>query len=494
MTWLRRCYVPALFVILSATAFIVPWRTPPVAADEPKPAAEEKWLVDRSLTLTPRTEPKPALGYRLFPLASERKEGNAVPIYLRLNFEQTDARRREWSETPTKWNVMRIDKMPLPEAKTFLKGYSRFLQQFELGARRKTAEWNYTLDQGSVIDILLPDVQTMRGFAPMLVLKVRVELADGDYTAAAHWLETGFAFSQHVGNGPFLINRLVGVACANQFADCTLDFVEQPDAPNLYWSLTALPRPLIDLRDALEFEYSFAEMQFSDLAELDRPRSPEQWDAVLKKVRTEIQRIAGAGDESGGDKTKPLAGTAPEDPASKSPDLPSARKYLTERRKLAADKVEAMPPAQVLLLYLRDLFYEYRDDTYKASYLPYTEATRIFDEAEARRKAAPDTEAKRFADIWLPAIGKVERSQARLDRKIAALRVIEALRLHAAAHDGALPDKLNEVTLVPVPNDPGTGKAFEYQRKGEEATLTSRIPGEKLEQSGLRYRLTMLKK
>ena len=112
----------------------------------------------------------------------------------------------------------------------------------------------------------------MRGYIPMMVLKVRVELAEGDYAAAAHWLETGFAFSQHVGNGPFLINRLVGIAGANQFSDCLLDFVQQPDAPNLYWSLTALPRPLIDLRDALDFEYRMLGMEFPDLADLDRPR------------------------------------------------------------------------------------------------------------------------------------------------------------------------------------------------------------------------------
>ena len=33
-----------------------------------------------------------------------------------------------------------------------------------------------------------------------------------------------------------------------------------------------------------------------------------------------------------------------------------------------------------------------------------------------------------------------------------------------------------------------------YQRDGETATLASRIPGEKLADTGLRYRLTMKKK
>jgi hypothetical protein len=498
MNWLRRWFAPTLFVILPLSGLVLCGLTQ-TAADgakpQAKPPAEDKWFLDRSLTLSPQLEPRPALKYRLFPLASERKDGNAVPIYLRLNFEQSDAARRYWTDTPVKWNTMPIDKIPLKEAKEFLNIYKNFLRQFELGARRKTADWNYTLDQGSVRDILLPDVQTMRGYVPMMVLKVRVELAEGDYAATAHCLETGFAYSQHVGNGPFLINSLVGIACANQFTDCLFDFVQQPDVPNLYWSLTALPRPLIDMRDALDMEYRFLDMQFPDLADLDRPRSPEQWDAVLVKVRAEYQRIAGAEQRlPEGRWLEPLAGTAAADSASKSPDLLAARKYLTEHKKLASEKVDAMPPAQVLLLYMVDSYNEFRDDTFKATYLPYPGARRVFAEEEARRKAAPDTERNRFADALVPSISKIQRSQARLDRKIATLRVIEALRMHAAAHAGALPDKLSEVTIVPIPDDPGTGKPFEYQRDSDAATLMSRVPEEKLWETGLRYRLVMKKK
>jgi hypothetical protein len=325
-------------------------------------------------------------------------------------------------------------------------------------------------------------------------LRVRVALAEGEFGAAAHWLQTGFAFSRHVGDGPFLINRLVGIACGNQFADCLLDFVERPGAPNLYWPLTALPRPLIDLRESMEIEQQVMETQFPELADLDSPRSPEQWDRVLKKLRTEFATVAGLGEGEGGAKWKPIPGTTADDPASKSPDLPAARKYLVERRKLAADVVDAMPPAQVLLIYILGSYHEFRDDAFKASHLPYMQARKAFEEAAARRKAAPDTEARRFADLLLPALIKVQAAQTRLDRKIAALRVIEALRLHATANDGRLPEKLTDVTLVPVPDDPGTGQPFGYERDQDTATLTSRIPGETPEVSGLRYRLTIRKK
>ena len=112
---------------------------------------------------------------------------------------------------------------------------------------------------------------------------------------------------------------------------------------------------------------------------------------------------------------------------------------------------------------LVDTYNAFRDDCFKATYLPYPEAQRVFAEAETRRR--PHLIQRHSASPHLlPALRKVQWSQTRLDRKIAALRVIEALRMHAAAHDGALPDKLSEVTIVLIPTDPGTGEPFEYQR------------------------------
>ncbi len=491
MNRLRRWCAFALVLGLALTGHFARGQAPRTISKSAEPFSEQKWQVDRTVTLSPRAESKPALAYRLFPVFTDRKDGNAVPIYLRLNFEQNDAARRDWTETPKKWLGMPIEEMPLAEAKAFLQKYKNFFRQFELGARRKTADWNYTLDQGNVIEMLLPDMQSMRGYVPMMVLKARVELAEGNFAAAAHWLETGFAFSQHVGDGPFIINRLVGIASANQFADCLLDFVAQPEAPNLYWPATALPRPMIDLRDSMELEQQVMEMQFSDLAEIERQRSPEQWDATLKNVRKEVQLLTATETQSGDSRFRPLAGASPDDPASKSPDLARARKYLLENRKLPAAKVAAMPPAQALLLYIVGSYHEFRDDAFKAGYLPYPDARRVFAEAEARRIAAPATEARRLPDALLPAIDKVQAAETRLERKLAAFRVIEALRLHASAHDGRLPDKLSDITLVPVPDDPGIGKPFGYQRDGDIATVTSRIPGEKPEETGLRYRVVM---
>ena len=299
-------------------ALLLPLMLAPAVRAQDKPTSP--WAIDRSMSVSPQDAPVPALKYRLLPLNSELKEGNAVPIYLRLVHEQNDAARKYWTETPKPWNGVPVDKIPLDEARRFLQDHRRLLQQFDLGARRRTAEWNYTLDEGNLIEILMPDTQQMRNYAPMLILQARVAIAEGDFARAAHHLETGFAVSRQVGEGPFLVNSLVAIALASQFAGTVADLVERPGAPNLYWALTALPRPLIDLRRAQDLEFRFVQSVFPELDDPDREWTPEHWDGVLRRIRSEFRGLWMVGNPPKLPDWVPKD-SAPEDPAAKSPDL-----------------------------------------------------------------------------------------------------------------------------------------------------------------------------
>src|SRR5258708_31864704 len=74
-------------------------------------------------------------------------------------------------------------------------------------------------------------------------------------------------------------------------ADALLDMLERPDAPNLYWALSVLPRPLLNLRQEYETEQRLLEMEFPDMAELDRPRSAEDWEATLARARPHMNLV-----------------------------------------------------------------------------------------------------------------------------------------------------------------------------------------------------------
>src|SRR4051812_32226682 len=91
---------------------------PVILADEKKP--ESPWAVDRALTVSPGRVPAQAFKYRLLPLSSTLKAGNAAPIYLRLAHEQPDAAKKYITETPKPWITGPIEQMPLKDARTYL--------------------------------------------------------------------------------------------------------------------------------------------------------------------------------------------------------------------------------------------------------------------------------------------------------------------------------------------------------------------------------------
>jgi hypothetical protein len=78
-----------------------------------------------------------------------------------------------------------------------------------------------------------------------------------------------------------------------------------------------------------------------------------------------------------------------------------------------------------------------------------------------------------LATLLLPAVHKVYEASYRTERKFAAHRCLEALRVYAAEHDGKLPAALKDITEVPVPNDPYSATPFQYELKGNTATLTA---------------------
>jgi hypothetical protein len=75
----------------------------------------------------------------------------------------------------------------------------------------------------------------------------------------------------------------------------------------------------------------------------------------------------------------------------------------------------------------------------------------------------------------------------RNDRQVATLRVIEAIRMYAATHDGQLPNTLSDITEVPVPDDPVTGLPFEYKLENSKA----RLSGPTFRDVALNYEITM---
>jgi hypothetical protein len=149
-----------------------------------------------------------------------------------------------------------------------------------------------------------------------------------------------------------------------------------------------------------------------------------------------------------------------------------AKRALIERG-IAAKEVEAMPVGQAILMATSRIFEEMQDESLKCHFLPYWEAKPLLDRADnnLRRIALRQEEPLPVGSLLLPATGAARDAFARMEQRIALLRVIEALRLYGAANGGRLPKQLADITEAPIPVDPVTGKEFSYNLHGDTALL-----------------------
>jgi hypothetical protein len=112
------------------------------------------------------------------------------------------------------------------------------------------------------------------------------------------------------------------------------------------------------------------------------------------------------------------------------------------------------------------------DDSYKSTALPYPVAmVKRNEEAERFKKLETEEPANVFL-FYHAGLNRAAMTFARVDRLLAALTAVEAVRSYAAANGGRLPATLADITDTPVLDNPETGKPFEYSVQGDTATLS----------------------
>lgn len=418
----------------------------------------------QTMSLSPAAEALPALKHQLLPPLIDRINGNAVVYYGKVPAEQTAffASREIWDR------VYRVPEMTLAEiaGDDVLRNATRDSSIFgfmRLGARCQYADWQIPVREEIFPLILLPDVQQMRQYARLLRARARVQIADRKFSEAVETLQIGFAMSRHLNEAPVVVSNLVGAAIAGMMLEVVQELVQQPGAPNLYWALSRLPDPLIDLQQALETEryaWFFTEMKW---LEIEKMQGDEAfWRTELNRLWEHLQAFSYQQRDAADLVYMSVRG------------YPSAKQRLIESG-MTADKVEAMPVPQVLMIDAIRQYTILRDELMKWACLPYHQAEPFIQATQEKMTSAFDAgeETLPLASSSLTALGSAMSAAVRTSRNVAALRVVEAIRMHAAANGGHLPKTLEEISIVPVPLDPSTGKAFQYQVNNSVAELQS---------------------
>jgi hypothetical protein len=454
-------------------------------AQQPGPAAV-------ALTLHPQGEATRALKHQLAPEVRDLTRGNAATHYYQAFLFMGKGIPAEQATQFYRWASTSIKELPKTEVRTQLNSYRAVLEEIELGSNCDHCNWEMTERlRRHGIGTLLPEAQRMRELGTLLRLRAHLEIAEGKFDEAVTSIRTGLAIARHTAQGPTLINALVGIAIASVMLEQAEFLVSEPGAPNLYWAVTALPSPFIDIQRATQGERLWVEHLFPH-ARGPRRYSPLSGSEVQKLQDNFLSLIAEIGEGGGkGDWKTRLAFAAL---AAKM--YPEARKRLLTGGAKAAD-VDAMPIVQVALLDSIDEYERGMDEFLKWTNLPYWQAREgvLAAETGLQAKRGKGIGSHSLAAILLPGMGKIHQAQARLERRLTALRTVEAIRLHAAANANKFPETL-DVIKVPLPLDPVTGKRFEFKRQGDKAELIGLPPGKEIAgpHNSLRYDLRFVVK
>jgi hypothetical protein len=404
------------------------------------------------LTVDPMPAPKPALRYLLLPELKEMSPGNPIPNYLKCMLDQDFSR----------------DDEKLGRAA---------LQQADRAARMDKPDWQILLKLRSEgISLLLPDLQKMRFLAQELQERFRTEVEQRRFNDALATAKTMLAMARHMGEHPTLIGDLVAIAIAHIALAPLEDMLAQPGCPNLYWALTHLPAPFISLTKGTEGERVFIQTELAGLVDT-RPLGPKEIESLVKH----IDMIRGFEPDKH-EKTRAWLD------ARKKKD-----KYVAEARRrlleygVAGNLLDRFPTDQIILLDEKRAYEVARDEAIKLVNIPTAKALFL---SEQLQKDNSDG----LLTSFVPALHKVRLPQGRLDQRLALLRHVEALRMHAASHGGELPAALEEIE-VPLPPDPFTGKAFRYELRDGTAHIRGTAPRgqERSAAFNLHYEITIRK-
>jgi hypothetical protein len=441
------------------------------------------------MTVTPAAEPVPAFKYRFQPRDIDLKPGNAAPFYYRALMIASNTTKTltdkygdvfyEWCQPATATDSTSLGNLPLEKVREAveLSTGGPIGQQLDFATTRRRCDWEIGLDETrgpDLISIPLGEFQESRQLSRMLNLRARLAIAERRYADAIDSMRTNYRLATDFASAPFIVSGLIGIAEASLTNGTVTELIAAPGSPNLYWALAELPQPLVNLRPAARFEMEFGLRMFPFIHDAETTdRSPDEWNRLFTLA---VRNLSSLGDSNTIFPVANDVGAGLGATALALAGYPLAKERLIEQG-TGRERVEQMSVGQVMAIYTGRLYQRLADEYEKQWYMPYAEM-RSRDQAidNAVRDARmlgpnPNREVLPIVTLLLPAMQQARTAEVRLERDLAALRVIEALRLHAAAHDGKLPGDLNDVTEVPVPLNPVTGKPFVYRLDGTTAIL-----------------------
>ncbi len=415
------------------------------------------------LSVSPAAEASPALRYQFWPNRVELKPGSANVFATRAlvslkHMEWAWARQSEQTGEDSPF-LLDYDESPsLSKIEPYSISVGQIVKELRSLAlcEDQTRDLRIRDQRGSAIyTTVLPEIQESRSLARALRFRIRTQILKREFPEAIENIKTGFRLAEYIGDGETLIERLVGTAIASTMLDEIEFLIQQPDSPNLYWALASLPHDTGDPAPQAILELSLMErhLPILEMAEKD-DYSDEIWLAKWAETSAQLRELLQRRDPSVSLLLGLLSTTS----------IEAARTSLIQRGMDAAT-VKEMSKFRAVLLNANQTITEITDSLKKGFLLPEPDRRKVLKTQDAQfsrwLKENPNDMAGIVTGLLVSPISAANQSGTRTTLRIRRLMALEAIRDFVAT-EGKLPESLQAIRNLPVPNDPYTEDAFKY--------------------------------
>ncbi len=379
------------------------------------------------------TPSPPSVNYWLLTNPADSLRGNADVLYAdaaaTLNDEirgKVDDALAAYTSDPSKFDALAA------EAEN-VKVYSKLPGTFDLLAvagRREFYRWDSSFrEQGG--DTLLPHLGNDRALGRLIAMHALRQIRAGQFDDAVNTLRLGFELGRKIGTEPILISGLVGLAVLGQTADATMELMKQPNSPNLYWAFAGMPHPMITLQEALGGEMidvpaTFPEISSQPIQNITGDQSRTIYHRIVEYLEKDEYKNP--------DGTRPWA-----DPKAVAGeidrDLPPASQFYSEKFHVSADQVRSLDPYKIVISWWYCNLRTDHSQFWNISALPYPQLFLTLGDLAKRMQQEQEKQPCNVFLIWASSVNPSAQRYMRMDRELAALTDVEAIRSYAAAND-----------------------------------------------------------
>ena len=253
--------------------------------------------------------------------------------------------------------------LPKEEIRSYLAHFAMPLRLADDAARRDHCDWEMPPLTIQEMDFPLEEISHLRTIAALLTSRCRLELSERRFDDALRTLQTGFALARDFDKADSLIQDLVGIAVGSIMFGQVQEWEEIPGSPNLYWALTDLPAPLVNVTRAMRSEMNILYRSFPPLREVLRDSdkgalSEEETNRIVGELFKDWGAFIGQNmDVPDWQKKLGVAALALK-------AYPAAKAYLLEHGR-TKEQVEALSALQVVLVYYVEQYERAKDDVLK---------------------------------------------------------------------------------------------------------------------------------